>query len=109
MRKPLAAGQLNKRIVIERPKGIQDDYGQMIVSWMPIHAVWAAVEPLQGREYWAAASTQAERTLRVRIRYLPGIDSALRVVCAGRVFAITAVIDPQEAHRELQLLCKENV
>lgn len=109
MPKPLAAGCLNRRIVIERPWSIQDDFGQMVITWAPIHAAWAAVEPLQGREYWAAAAAQAERTVRVRIRYLPGIDSTLRVKYGERVFGITAVIDPQEAHRELQLMCKENV
>lgn len=101
------AGRLDKRISIERMEGGQDELGQPIDAWIPTYSVWASIEPLQGREYIAAMAVQAERTVRIRLRYLAGIVSTMRVVYQGRVFAIQSVINVREANRELQLMALE--
>ena len=64
------AGRLDKRITIERMESGQDELGQPIEGWIPTYSVWASIEPLQGREYIAAMAAQAERTVRIRLRYL---------------------------------------
>lgn len=71
--------------------------------------MWAAVEPFKGEEYIQLQNTQAELTAKVTIRYLPGIKPAMRVLYGDRVFDIKSVIDPEERHRELQLMCVEKV
>jgi SPP1 family predicted phage head-tail adaptor len=71
--------------------------------------VWAAVEPLKGREYFQAAAVNAENMVRFRIRYRPGIMSDMRVVYSGRVFNIQSVIDVEERHREIQIMAQEVV
>jgi len=104
------AGKLNRRIAIERLEGTRDpDYGSMIEAWIPTYSVWASIEPLTGREYVAAMMARAEGTVRVRIRYLPGITSAMRVTYQGRIFTIQSVINPSEANRELVLMCLEHI
>ena len=103
-------GRLNMRVSIERNAQYQDPvYGSLIDVWIPTYSVWAAIEPLQGREYIAAMMVRAERTVRITMRYLPGIDSTMRVVYLGRVFAIQSIINPGEANRELQLMTLEQV
>ena len=101
------AGRLDKRIIIERLEATEDEIGQPVEAWIPTYSVWAAIEPLQGREYLAAMAVQAERTVRIRIRYLPGIVSTMRVVYQGRVFAIQSVINLREANDELHLMALE--
>ena len=101
------AGRLDKRIIIERLEATEDEIGQPVEGWIPTYSVWAAIEPLQGREYLAAMAVQAERTVRIRIRYLPGITSTMRVVYQGRVFAIQSVINIREANDELHLMALE--
>ena len=101
------AGRLDKRISIERHEVGQDETGEPIDAWIPTYSVWASIEPLQGREYIAAMAVQAERTIRIRLRYLPGIVPTMRVVYQGRVFAITTAINVREENIELQLMALE--
>lgn len=97
------------RVTIQELRDGQDESGQPFHEWQDVATVWAAVEPLRGREYFEAHQVQAEVTTRIRIRYRPGIRPDMRVLYGGRVFNITAIIDPEERHRELQLMCREVV
>ena len=99
-------GRLDKRVVLERFTATQNDIGEWIEEWAPLVSVWAAVEPLNGREFFAAGGAQAETTTRIRIRYRPGITSGDRVNQDGVLHDITATINPRTSDRELVLMCK---
>lgn len=106
----ITSGILNKRITIQElvtgsPE--KDSFGQPNSSWDTFAQVWAAIEPIQGREFWAQQQVQSEVTIRIRIRYLSGVTSAMRVLYGSRVLTIESVIDPQEKHKEMQLMCSE--
>lgn len=106
----IAAGALNKRITLQQLVESRDGFGGVATAWQDVATVWAAVEPLQGREFWAQQQTQAEVTTRVRIRHRAGIAARTwRIAYAGRVLDIHSVIDPKERHEELQLMCTEGV
>lgn len=99
-------GRLDKRVVLERFTTGSDEIGQPIETWEPLATVWAAVEPLNGREFFAAGSAQSEVTTRIRIRYRPGITSGDRVNQDGVLHNITATINVRSGDRELVLMCK---
>lgn len=103
----MKAGQLDQRVTIQRRTMVQNpNTGAMVESWAPLFTTWAAVTPLVGREYLAAAALVAEVTARVRMRYRPGITAADRIVHDGKVYGITSVADVHSSRRELQLMCK---
>lgn len=105
----LAAGRLNKRItILHRATAEQSDsYGQPQDDWIVFAERWAAVEPLQGREFFESQQTQAQVTTRFRLRYLPGVTPAMRISYEGREYDIQSVIDPEERHRELVIMALE--
>ncbi len=115
----MRAGDLRHRVTLLHLFSDKDEDGLPIEEWKPLAKVWGAVEPLQGREFWQAKAVQAESTVRVRIRYVKGwqdsagnlvpVSTKLRVQYGDRVLGIESVIDPEERHIELQLLCKEVV
>ncbi len=105
----MAAGRFRHRITLQELVTGQDEAGQPVDMWQDVATVWAAVEPLRGREYFAAQQVQAEVTTRIRIRYRRGIRPEMRVLYDGRLFNILSVIDPEERHVELQLMCREVV
>lgn len=105
----MKAGQLDQRVTLEQRDDGQDEYGQPIESWTSFASVWACVEPLQGREFIAAHAAVSEVTARVRIRYLPGVTPAMRVLHDEDVYWIEAVIHVKSGKRELQLMCKRVV
>lgn len=76
-------------------------------TWRTYAAAWASIEPLRGREYFAAQEMNAEVTGTIRIRYIPGVKPDMRVSFGQCTFEVLAVVDPDERHRELQLLVKE--
>lgn len=88
---------------------VQDDYGEEEITWTDWATVWAAVEPLRGREFMEAKQVQAEVTHRMRMRYRDGISPEKRVSFDGRTFDILAVIHVAEREREVQLMCREIV
>lgn len=111
----MQAGRLDQRVSIERFDYVRDSNGEVIQDpdtgevsqeWVTQATCWAAVEPLQGREFIAAMATQSETTARIRMRYRPGIDSTMRVKHGADTYGIEAVIHVKSARRELQLMCK---
>jgi len=103
----LLVNRLNKRVTIQRLEKVPDDYGQPVDTWVDVATLWAAIEPLRGREYFSAMSEHAEVTTRIRIRYRDDVDRTMRVVYGSIVFEILHIIHPEFDRRELQLMCKE--
>ena len=104
----MQAGRLRERVTLERKTaGAVDSWGQPIPdAWTPLGTVWAAVEPLAGREYIAAQAAQSEVTARIRIRWRGDVDSQIRVVHRGKTYDVQSVIDPRSERKELILMAK---
>lgn len=83
MAKRLQSNDLNRRIKIQRKNRVEDEAGYPIPGdheWEDIVTVWAAREPLKGRDFFAAAAAQSEITVRYKIWYRPGIEASMRLV-----------------------------
>ena len=78
-------------------------------TWATHVEVWGSLEPLRGSELLAAQQVQSEVTGKSGLPFVPGVTPAMRFLCEGRVYQILAVIDPEERHRELQLMWKEQM
>ena len=102
----MQTGRLDQRVTIERFTSTTDAWGGTVEAWSPLATVWAGVEPLVGREYFAADAAQSEVTAKIRMRYRPGITPQDRVVHKGRNYNIVSVIDVRSAGRELVLMVK---
>ncbi|WP_028562250.1 phage head closure protein [Paenibacillus pinihumi] len=98
---------MNKRIEILNPGESRNKYNEPIKTLELVARPWAAVEPLQGREYYAAAREHADVTTKITIRYRKDVDRTMFVQCDGVMFEILHIIDPEFKHEELHLMCKE--
>ena len=98
----MRAGDLNQRVTIKR----QTELGEVINVWLGLGTVWAAVEPLNGRELIAAQAAVSEVTLRVRMRYRADVKPSDQVQHGAKLYQITSVIDPRSQGAELVLMCK---
>ncbi len=102
-------GKLRHRITIQEKVTVPDGYGGVTSTWKDMATVWSSVEPLKGRELYAAQQVKTELSHRVRIRYMSGIKPEMRIAFDNRTFEIEAIIDPEERHESLELLCSEVV
>jgi SPP1 family predicted phage head-tail adaptor len=98
---------LNKRITLQKQSSVRDTTGQSTITWTDIATVWAAVLPLRGREFFEAERLNSEISIRIVIRYRRDVEALSRVKYGNRFLQVQGVIDPEESHEELQIMCRE--
>lgn len=103
----MQAGKLRHRITIQEPITARNGFNEAITTWVTVATVWASVEPISGREFFAAEHVQSEITHRIRVRYRAGIAPTMRVVFNGRYLMIESVINYGERGTDLQLMCRQ--
>lgn len=91
------AGTLDRRIRIEYKVSTQDaNYGTEVITWTEFATVWAQIQevlPSKG-ESQIEAIRIAERPAKVRIRYLAGVTSDMRVVYLDRSNRLMKILTP---------------
>lgn len=107
----LEAGRLNKRVTLQSRSDADDGGGGSEVTYADAVSLDAAIEPGQGREFVQAQQLVPELSHTVTIRFRKSVTPKHRFkyVANGevRLFAIHAMIDPEERHEQLVLLCSE--
>lgn len=103
-------GKLNKRIDIEAPTRIGDGMGGFTDTWTTVlSSIAAAIWPVSGKEQIRDMQNAGAITHKIRIRYLSVLRASWRIKFGNRYFAIVSPpIDPDMAHRWLDLLCVES-
>ena len=104
-------GPLRHPLRIERPIQTQDaTTGALTELWETFAEVNGSIEPLSAREFISAKATQAEYTSRIRIRYMPGILPAMRVIDTREetIYELSGppLADPKSGKHWLTLLGK---
>jgi len=103
---------MRRRITFQQKDATQNTRGDPIPNWTDYYTCRAEIEPLSGRELMAAMQVQADISHRVTIRW-PGTSITLtpdmHIVYGTRLFDIQSILDTEERHRELQILCIERV
>ena len=87
----MRAGPLDRRVTIQRVTLTEDDYGGSVESWADLATVSAQVVQQSGREFLAAAQTQAEQRVLFRLRWIDGLSVLDRVSYGGRLHNIQDV------------------
>jgi SPP1 family predicted phage head-tail adaptor len=102
----MRAGDFDTLVSIQQKVVARDAYRAEVVSWIEFAKAWAKVEGLTVREQLIAEGRQAQRALKVKMRYLPGVLASMRVQFEGRTLEI---INTLEIGRKegLLLTCEE--
>lgn len=98
----MRAGRLEHQIELQRVTETLVN-GEPIKAWATFATVWAAVEPLAGRQFFAAQQTQAQVTHSIRMDWSPNwaLTPKDRVKFGSRLFDIVAVLNIEERDRDL--------
>ncbi|MFW1700871.1 phage head closure protein [Acinetobacter pittii] len=86
----LNAGELRDRVIIQRfnDSGRDDDGYQIPSGWVDYKSLYAKITPLSARDLFAAQAAQAKTIARMKIRYRTDIETTMRVIYRGQVYAI---------------------
>lgn len=102
-------GELRHRITIQENISAKDSFGADTPNWTDVATVWASIEPLSGKEFFAAQQINAEINTKIIMRYRTGIKPEMRATFKDRVFDILSVINDNERNISLVLMAKEVV
>jgi len=102
----LKAGALRHKIRIESGKDVQDSTGNITRTWSTFATVRASIEPLSGKEFFRAHSINEQFTVRVRLRYLSGLDTDKRIVdtVTSEIYNILAIVNVDRRNREIEIM-----
>ena len=87
-----------------------DAEGEPINNWQPVEGLtdlWAAKEPLLGREFFAAEQTQSRVEVKFRTYYVPGVNNEMRVQDEEGIYEILSAINVKNLNRELLMYCRK--
>lgn len=102
----MQAGRLNQKITIQAKSVTRDAFNAEVITWTTHATVWAEAVPISGREYVALRAAQSDISIRFRLRYLPGVSTAMRVLWNGQTYDIVEAINVNARNTELELLCR---
>jgi SPP1 family predicted phage head-tail adaptor len=89
----IQAGQLRHRVTIKSKTVTQNGFGEEVITWATVATVWAAVEPLSGRELVSQQRTESLMTHRIRIRRRTDLDPTMRVHEGAHVYQVDSILD----------------
>jgi len=72
-----------------------------------VATLWARVEPLSGRELARYQTVYSQVSTKINIRYHPNVDAKCTGWIGSREFGIEAVINVEEANKEMDVLAYE--
>jgi SPP1 family predicted phage head-tail adaptor len=108
----MQAGKLRNYITVRNLIETQSTItGALVQSWSTVlNGAWASVEPLQGREYFAASQFQSKITTKITLRNSTvNITPKMIAVYGTHIYEIESVIKPDMRNNEVQLMCYERV
>lgn len=100
----MQAGRLRHRVAIERRIEVRDAGGDLVrVDWEVVKpSVPVEILPLSARELVAAQAEQSEVSVRVVMRWMPGLDASMRLrrLDDSRVYNIAGKVEDNRSGRE---------
>jgi SPP1 family predicted phage head-tail adaptor len=110
----LSAGQLTKRITLQRQSTLQDSLGGPVRTWIDVAKVWAEIQPLTGTEQKRAHRIASEVSHQITVRYQTSLTdtrvvSSYRAIFKSRIFNIHAVLSEDESNVLITLLASEGL
>lgn len=104
----ISAGQLDQRVTLQSKSVTRGSNGEEVVTWAEVATVWAQVQQLRGKEFFAGAQMQQEVDVRVRLRYRSGVTRDQRLQWNGAPLDIVTVI-VLGRNEALELMCVSGV
>lgn len=76
-------GKLDCRVTIQQKSSSLNALGEEVAVWTDLATVWAQVNPLRGKEFFAARETQSSAEVRFYMRFRSDITELMRLVWGG--------------------------
>lgn len=100
------AHELNTLVEVLTSTFVQNEFGEPIMTWHVHRTVYAKVEPLVGKEFFAAGAVWPEVPIKVTMRWFPDLLPSQRLRFRGVTYGIESVQNIRFENRELLVFVK---
>lgn len=104
-------GKMNKKVTIQKCSESSGEWENSVIEWADYITVWACINSLFGREFWAAKQANLENTINITIRYqkaFKDLDTReYRVKWDGKIYNIINIENPSYENKYLVFKCVE--
>jgi SPP1 family predicted phage head-tail adaptor len=100
------AGKRDTPVRIEQKSIARNGIGEEVVSWVEFKTRLGSVQPIRGREFFAAAQSQSSVDYRVRLLKPLALTRDMRIVTKGKTMDIVECIEHDD---EFELMCSTGV
>lgn len=105
----MRSGALRHRITFQVEAGNRGRSGDTKFQWVDHCTVQAEYITTGSRALFAAQQLHSEVSGMFRFRFRPDLDAAMRIVFNGKIYSISALVDVNERHRELNAMVTTGV
>lgn len=86
---------LNRKITIQKLTTVTTPNGFDEEKWIDWETLWASINNLSGKEFYAAKAVQEEKTVKFEIRYFPKLEelnsTKYRIIYGEKEYNITFI------------------
>jgi SPP1 family predicted phage head-tail adaptor len=100
------AGKLRERVTIQQASESRTAMGEVVQTWATYTDRRASVEGISSRELLQMGQSQTEASHRVRLRYVTGLKTSMRLLWRNRILEIVSLLE-HDNRTEHELLCQE--
>lgn len=104
----IAIGKRDQRVTIQAKNATRAANGEEVVTWTDVATVWAKVEQLRGREYFAGAQMQDVVDVRVCMLHRDDVTRDQRLLWDSAPLDIVSIIE-KGRKEELEIMCLSGV
>ena len=105
----MQSGKLREVITIQQKSETLTDSRQVEISWVTFASgVYAGIETVSGKEFYAESKYNAQISHVVRIRYSAGVKPEMRVLWGSRVLNIAHIGEDRKHANMMVLNCMED-
>jgi len=105
----MQAGKLRNRITIQTYTDSIASNGETTKTWTTFATVFAEIRPISGRELVMAGKVQGELSHVIKIRFISGVLSKMRITDGTRTFEIVAAVPDRTNSRDLIITANQKV
>lgn len=102
----VAAGKLNKKVIIQQQDNSVDAIGQPVANWIDVCNPWAEIRHPTGISAIKAGADVSIVQASIRIRFRVGLDESMRVVHGANIYDIKALL-PDARAEYIDLVCQK--
>ena len=105
----MQSGKMRTPITVQTYTDSIASNGETTKTWTTFATAYAEIRPVSGKELAMAGKVQAELSSVIKIRFLTGLTSRMRIVSGTRTFEIVSIVPDRTNAKDMIIAVNQKV